>query len=188
MNKGIISNSSDFVCVCVGDGCRHWERYCSALDSRTQWASKLLQDFQKKLESSGFPPPPPEPREPNTQPLGKTKKKIHSDKDRTENSNMWCMFLLIGEMTPIGLCLLGDGESVTNSDESLALKKLRSSCMVIRVDDLDIHQVSVTKTHTLTRRHRFHLKMVKKKKSNISGEPWWHTCLQGFRIWSPTPL
>ncbi|XP_053498604.1 bridge-like lipid transfer protein family member 3A isoform X2 [Ictalurus furcatus] len=85
-----------------GDGCRHWERYCSALDSRTQWASKLLQDFQKKLESSGFPQPPSEPR---------------------------------------------DGESVTNADESLALKKLRSSCMVIRVDDLDIHQVSTRGRH-----------------------------------------
>lgn len=58
--------------ACVGDGCRHWERHCSALDSRTQWASKLLQDFQKKLESSGFPPPPSEPREPNTQPLSNT--------------------------------------------------------------------------------------------------------------------
>ncbi|KAK3519389.1 hypothetical protein QTP70_026949 [Hemibagrus guttatus] len=88
------------------DGCRHWERYCSALDSRTQWASKLLQDFQKKLESSGFPQPPSEPREPNTQ---SPAKKIH-----------------------------GNGESVTNTDQSL--KKLRSSCMVIRVDDLDIHQ------------------------------------------------
>ncbi|MCI4387166.1 hypothetical protein PGIGA_G00071050 [Pangasianodon gigas] len=85
------------------DGCRHWERYCSALDSRTQWASKLLQDFQKKLESSGFPQPPSEPR---------------------------------------------DGESVTNSDECLALKKLRSSCMVIRVDDLDIHQVSTGGRHS----------------------------------------
>ncbi|KAG7323759.1 hypothetical protein KOW79_013461 [Hemibagrus wyckioides] len=98
------------------DGCRHWERYCSALDSRTQWASKLLQDFQKKLESSGFPQPPSEPREPNTQ---SPAKKIH-----------------------------GNGESVTNADQSLALKKLRSSCMVIRVDDLDIHQVSTGGRHS----------------------------------------
>ncbi|TSP79438.1 UHRF1-binding protein 1 [Bagarius yarrelli] len=98
------------------DGCRHWERYCSALDSRTQWASKLLQDFQKKLETSGFSQPPSEPREPNIQ---SPTRKMHED-----------------------------GESVTSSDESLALKKLRSSCMVIRVDDLDIRQVSTGGRHS----------------------------------------
>ncbi|KAK2825568.1 hypothetical protein Q7C36_019495 [Tachysurus vachellii] len=100
------------------DGCRHWERYCSALDSRTQWASKLLQDFQKKLESSLFPQPSSEPCEPNTQ---SPAKKIHGD---------------------------GESVTVTNADESLALKKLRSSCMVIRVDDLDIHQVSTGGRHS----------------------------------------
>ncbi|KAI5095570.1 UHRF1-binding protein 1 [Silurus meridionalis] len=98
-----------------GDGCRHWERHCSALDSRTQWASKLLQDFQKKLESSGFPQPPSEPRDPNAQSPGR---KMHRD------------------------------ESVPNPDDSSALKNLRSSCMVIRVDDLDIRQVSIRGRHS----------------------------------------
>ncbi|GAA6080467.1 UHRF1-binding protein 1, partial [Tachysurus ichikawai] len=103
------------------DGCRHWERYCSALDSRTQWASKLLQDFQKKLESSGFPQPSSEPCEPNTQ---SPAKKLHGD---------------------------GESVTVTNADEILDLKKLRSSCMVIRVDDLDIHQLTECATVTQNR-------------------------------------
>lgn len=69
---------------------------------------------------------------------------------------LYYKFLLIDEMIPT-VCLLGDGESIRNSHESLALKKLRSSCMVIRVDDLDIHQVSVN-THTPSHSHRFHFK------------------------------
>ncbi|XP_062870976.1 bridge-like lipid transfer protein family member 3A [Trichomycterus rosablanca] len=95
-----------------GDGCRHWERHCSSLDSGSQWASKLLQDFQKNLESSGFPEPPSEPG--------------GSSMNSTSRTN------------PDG----DSGVKVPPDPDGSALKKLRSSCMVVRVDDLDIHQVS----------------------------------------------
>uniref|UniRef100_A0A673KDA5 Uncharacterized protein n=1 Tax=Sinocyclocheilus rhinocerous TaxID=307959 RepID=A0A673KDA5_9TELE len=40
-----------------GDGCRHWERHCGAMESRAQWAAKLLQEFQRRVEDLGIPGP-----------------------------------------------------------------------------------------------------------------------------------
>uniref|UniRef100_A0A8C2K465 UHRF1 binding protein 1 n=1 Tax=Cyprinus carpio TaxID=7962 RepID=A0A8C2K465_CYPCA len=76
-----------------GDGCHHWEHHCGAMESRAQWAAKLLQEFQKRMEDLGIPGPHSEP-----------------------NAN--------------------------------GSPRLRSSCMVIRVDDLDIHQVSTGGRHS----------------------------------------
>ena len=41
----------------AGDGCRHWERHCGAMDARAQWAGILLQEFQRRGEASGIPGP-----------------------------------------------------------------------------------------------------------------------------------
>lgn len=49
------------VCDNTGDGCRHWERHCGAMESRAQWAAKLLQEFQRKVEDLGIPGPHTEP-------------------------------------------------------------------------------------------------------------------------------
>ncbi len=46
---------------CTGDGCRHWERHCGAMESRAQWAAKLLQEFQRRVEDLGIPGPHSEP-------------------------------------------------------------------------------------------------------------------------------
>ncbi|XP_035378285.1 UHRF1-binding protein 1 isoform X1 [Electrophorus electricus] len=94
-----------------GDDCRHWEHYCGAMDTRTQWVAKLLQDFQRRVENSGFPAPP------GWRPPG-----------NVEGSPNGSPSSLGGTAAPAAP---GD-----------ALKMLRSSCMVVRVDDLDIHQVS----------------------------------------------
>ncbi|XP_076874994.1 bridge-like lipid transfer protein family member 3A [Brachyhypopomus gauderio] len=95
-----------------GDGCRHWERHCGAMDARTQWAAKLLQDFQRRVESSGFPAPSSDqPAPPRTPPNLETTRYSATPS---------------GPAPPLGG----------------TLKTLRSSCIVMRVDDLDIHQVS----------------------------------------------
>ncbi|XP_059383250.1 bridge-like lipid transfer protein family member 3A isoform X2 [Carassius carassius] len=114
-----------------GDGCRHWERHCGAMESRAQWAAKLLQEFQRRVEDLGFPGPHPEP---NMSAKDSPPKKI---KD--------------GESLPN----LSPERSQTSRRTSAAvpssgppLKRLRSSCMVIRVDDLEIHQVSTGGRHS----------------------------------------
>uniref|UniRef100_A0A8C1Q6G7 UHRF1 binding protein 1 n=1 Tax=Cyprinus carpio TaxID=7962 RepID=A0A8C1Q6G7_CYPCA len=88
-----------------GDGCHHWERHCGAMESRAQWAAKLLQEFQKRMEDlvSSFSP------------------------ERTPSSRR---------------------TSAAAPSSGSSLKRLRSSCMVIRVDDLDIHQVSTGGRHS----------------------------------------
>uniref|UniRef100_W5KWF8 Bridge-like lipid transfer protein family member 3A n=1 Tax=Astyanax mexicanus TaxID=7994 RepID=W5KWF8_ASTMX len=89
-----------------GDGCRHWEGYCGAMDSRAQWAAKLLQEFQQRVDASGFPGP-------------------IADQNPPESAR---------KSSPEG--------GVASRTSGTALKRFRSSCMVFRVDDLDIHQVS----------------------------------------------
>lgn len=103
------------------DGCKHWERHNAAMEAQAQWAGKLLQDFQKRVEASGFPGP-------STEVLQSTKDspaRMGQDKQSTTKS---------------GASDKGQPAN-RNSSESL-LKRLRSSCVVIRMDDFDIHQVS----------------------------------------------
>lgn len=49
----------------TADGCRHWEHHNGAMEAQAQWAGKLLQDFQKRVEASGFPGPQTEVLQPN---------------------------------------------------------------------------------------------------------------------------
>ncbi|XP_077368729.1 bridge-like lipid transfer protein family member 3A [Festucalex cinctus] len=107
------------------DGCRHWERYSGAMEAQAQWAGKLLHEYQRRAESFGFPDlytdvpephndsPPRTPRDGTTSP-----KSNRSDKEQSARNNA--------------------GTSPSRS----TLKRLRSSCMVVRIDDVDIHQVS----------------------------------------------
>ncbi|XP_068996527.1 bridge-like lipid transfer protein family member 3A [Embiotoca jacksoni] len=108
------------------DGCRHWERHSGAMEAHAQWAGKLLQEYQKRAEASGFPGPnvPEEPLPDNESPAKTVQdgqsspKSTSSRKERSTSSS-----------------------SATGPPES-SLKRLRSSCVVIRMDDVDIHQVS----------------------------------------------
>ncbi|XP_013888456.1 UHRF1-binding protein 1 [Austrofundulus limnaeus] len=97
------------------DGCRHWERHSGAMEAQAQWAGKLLQEYQKRAEACGFPRPHADVSQPTKESSAKT----------TQN----------GQSSP-----LSDKEQA--SRQSSALKRLRSSCVVIRMDDVDIHQVS----------------------------------------------
>ncbi|XP_016118304.1 UHRF1-binding protein 1-like [Sinocyclocheilus grahami] len=111
-------------CVVTGDGCRHWERHCGAMESRAQWAAKLLQEFQRRMEDLGIPGPHSEP---NVSAKDSPAKKI-KDGESLPNFSP--------ERTPTSR-----RTSAAAPSSGTPLKRLRSSCMVIRVDDLDIHQV-----------------------------------------------
>nr|XP_020466385.1 UHRF1-binding protein 1 isoform X2 [Monopterus albus] len=107
------------------DGCRHWERHSVAMEAQAQWAGKLLQEYQRRAEASGFPGPHTEVRQPTKDSPAKAVKdgqcspKLNScDKEQSSSRT-----------------------TVTTSADS-SLKRLRSSCVVVRMDDVDIHQVS----------------------------------------------
>lgn len=34
----------------TGDSCKHWVKYCDAMETRDQWAKKLVNEFQSKME------------------------------------------------------------------------------------------------------------------------------------------
>ncbi|XP_026115494.1 UHRF1-binding protein 1-like isoform X2 [Carassius auratus] len=114
-----------------GDGCRHWERHCGAMESRAQWAAKLLQEFQRRMEELGIPGPHSEP---NVSAKDSPAKKIKDGESRSSFSP---------DRTPSSR-----RTSAAVPSSGPPLKRLRSSCMVIRVDDLDIHQVSSGGRHS----------------------------------------
>uniref|UniRef100_A0AAV2LZR6 UHRF1-binding protein 1 n=1 Tax=Knipowitschia caucasica TaxID=637954 RepID=A0AAV2LZR6_KNICA len=97
------------------DGCKHWERHNAAMEAQAQWTGKLLQDFQRRAEASGFPGPLSEANPPT---------KDSPDRTRQEST-----------------LKTSASEHISSSVRS-ELKRLRSSSVVIRMDDFDIHQVS----------------------------------------------
>uniref|UniRef100_A0A3P8TQQ6 Bridge-like lipid transfer protein family member 3A n=1 Tax=Amphiprion percula TaxID=161767 RepID=A0A3P8TQQ6_AMPPE len=94
----------------LADGCRHWERHSGAMEAQAQWAGKLLQEYQRRAEASGFPGPQTEVPQPGKDSPAKT----------------------LQEQTT----------SKSSATAPSSLKRLRTNCVVIRMDDVDIHQVS----------------------------------------------
>ncbi|XP_068453539.1 bridge-like lipid transfer protein family member 3A [Clinocottus analis] len=103
------------------DGCRHWERHSGAMEAQAQWAGKLLQEYQRRAEASGFPGPHTEGPQSSA--------KTGQDGQCSPKSS------------PSGADPASSRNSVT-APPGAALKRLRSSCVVVRMDDVDIHQVS----------------------------------------------
>ncbi|XP_029012397.1 bridge-like lipid transfer protein family member 3A isoform X2 [Betta splendens] len=101
------------------DGCRHWERHSGAMEAQAQWAGKLLQEYQKRVEGSGFPGPEAE-----------------TTKDSPAKTD--------GQSSPEANCKKEQAptKDFVTGPSGLSLKRLRSSCVVVRLDDVDIHQVS----------------------------------------------
>ncbi|XP_030589071.1 UHRF1-binding protein 1 isoform X2 [Archocentrus centrarchus] len=104
------------------EGCRHWERHSGAMDAQAQWAGKLLQEYQRRVEASGFPGPHTEISQ--------------SAKDSPSKT------VQDGQPSPKSNSSEKEQAASKSSAASGSLKKLRSSCVVIRMDDVDIHQVS----------------------------------------------
>ncbi|XP_039604616.1 UHRF1-binding protein 1 [Polypterus senegalus] len=102
-----------------GDGSRHWERHCSAMEIREQWVNKTLQNFKWNAEGP-------------TRYMGGTPLGARESPSKQPSRSH-------------------DGESTQTffpSDSVPPWKRLRCSCMVLRVDDLDIHQVSTGGRHS----------------------------------------
>ncbi|CAG04039.1 unnamed protein product, partial [Tetraodon nigroviridis] len=106
------------------DGCRHWERHSGAMEIQAQWAAKLLQEYQKRAEASGFP--------------------------ATAYGLKILRFLFFlhiyisdGQSSPKWSCReQAASRNSVRAPAGSSMKRLRSSCMVIRMDDVDIRQVS----------------------------------------------
>ncbi|XP_006907411.1 UHRF1-binding protein 1 isoform X1 [Pteropus alecto] len=107
----------------AGDSCKHWVRHCDAMETRGQWAQKLVMEFQSKMEKwheeTGLKPP---------WHLG-----VDSPFRRKADS------LSSPRKNPLER---SPSQGQQAAFRPPAWNRLRSSCMVIRVDDLDIHQVS----------------------------------------------
>ncbi|XP_021115623.1 UHRF1-binding protein 1 isoform X2 [Heterocephalus glaber] len=107
----------------AGDSCKHWARHCEAMETRGQWAQKLVMEFQSKMEKwheeTGL----------------KTSWHLGVDAPFRRKAAS----LSSPQKNPLEKTSLQGRESTFRPP---AWNRLRSSCMVVRVDDLDIHQVS----------------------------------------------
>ncbi|XP_035952026.2 bridge-like lipid transfer protein family member 3A isoform X4 [Halichoerus grypus] len=107
----------------AGDSCKHWVRHCEAMETRVQWAQKLVMEFQSKMEKwheeTGLKPP---------WHLG-----VDSPFRRKADS------LSSPRKNPVER---SPSQGRQAAFRPPAWNRLRSSCLVVRVDDLDIHQVS----------------------------------------------
>ncbi|KAK5863883.1 hypothetical protein PBY51_000875 [Eleginops maclovinus] len=107
------------------DGCRHWERYSGAMEAQAQWAGKLLQEYQRRVQASGIPGPNSEGPQTNKDSPAKTVRNGQSSpKSGTSHTEQ------------------AAGRNCVTAPSGSSLKRLRSCCVVVRVDDVDIHQVS----------------------------------------------
>ncbi|XP_053459203.1 bridge-like lipid transfer protein family member 3A [Nycticebus coucang] len=107
----------------TGDSCKHWVRHCEAMETRSQWAQKLVMEFQNKMEKwhEDMHLKPPwhlgvdSPFRRKAESLSSPRKNsLERNPSQSRQAAFW----------------------------PPAWNRLRSSCMVVRVDDLDIHQVS----------------------------------------------
>ncbi|XP_040472892.1 UHRF1-binding protein 1 [Falco naumanni] len=106
----------------AGDPCKHWVRYSEAMETRGQWAKKLVSEFQSKIEKLYEEMDPAFAKTPLSPFKRKPDTTLSPHKSPLEK----------GRVPPTSLPRL----------RHPPWNRLRSSCVVVRVDDLDVHQVS----------------------------------------------
>ncbi|KFW69510.1 UHRF1-binding protein 1, partial [Pygoscelis adeliae] len=106
----------------AGDACKHWVRYSEAMETRGQWAKKLVSEFQSKIEKLYEEMDPAFARTPLSPFKRKPDTSLSPHRSPLEK----------GRVPPTSLPRL----------RHPPWNRLRSSCVVVRVDDLDVHQVS----------------------------------------------
>ncbi|OXB68472.1 hypothetical protein ASZ78_000409, partial [Callipepla squamata] len=112
----------------AGDACKHWVRYSEAMETRGHWAKRLVSEFQSKVEKhyeemdAAFAKTPLSPfrKKPDAS--------LSPHKSPSEK----------GRGPPSSLPQL----------RHPPWHRLRSSCVLLRVDDLDVHQVSTAGQHS----------------------------------------
>ncbi|XP_053102206.1 bridge-like lipid transfer protein family member 3A isoform X2 [Hemicordylus capensis] len=115
----------------AGDTCNHWVRYCDAMETREQWAKKLVGEFQNKMGKHD--------EEMSSKAAGREspfKKKPDILSSSQENS------------PEKGVPQASIPPPTLFRCPQPAWNRLRSSCVVVRVDDLDIYQVSTAGQHS----------------------------------------
>ncbi|XP_042317829.1 UHRF1-binding protein 1 [Sceloporus undulatus] len=118
----------------AGDSCKHWVRYCDAMDTREQWAKKLVEEFQNKMGNYG---------EEICFPSSKTASRESPFKKKTDTPSS------SQKSSPEkGIPMASTPPPTLFGLQRPAWNRLRSSCLVLRVDDLDIHQVSTAGQHS----------------------------------------
>nr|XP_060629091.1 bridge-like lipid transfer protein family member 3A isoform X2 [Anolis sagrei ordinatus] len=118
----------------AGDSCKHWVRYCNAMESREKWAKKLVEEFQNKMEKYG---------EEISFCTSKTAARESPFKMKTDTPSS------SQKSSPEkGIPTASKPPPFLFGLQRPAWKRLRSSCLVLRVDDLDIHQVSTAGQHS----------------------------------------
>ncbi|XP_036023121.1 UHRF1-binding protein 1 [Onychomys torridus] len=109
----------------AGDSCKHWVRHCEAMETRSHWAQELVMEFQSKMgkwhEGSSSVKPP-----------------WHLGVDAAAFRKKADSFSSPGK-SPLDKSPAQGWQAAFGPP---AWNRLRSSCLVVRVDDLDIHQVS----------------------------------------------
>ncbi|KAM3659036.1 bridge-like lipid transfer protein family member 3A isoform 1-T1 [Ammospiza maritima maritima] len=108
----------------AGDACKHWVRYSEAMETRGQWAKKLVSEFQSKMEKFYEESDPMFARTPLSPFKRKPGKEPPQSPQRSSPEK--------GRAPPTSLPRL----------RQPPWHRLRSSCVLLRVDDLDVHQVS----------------------------------------------
>ncbi|NXO71534.1 URFB1 protein, partial [Phainopepla nitens] len=106
----------------AGDACKHWVRYSEAMETRGQWAKQLVSEFQSKMEKLYEETDPVFARTPLSPFKRKPDPPQSPQKSPPEK----------GRAPPRSLPRL----------RHPPWHRLRSSCVLVRVDDLDVHQVS----------------------------------------------
>ncbi|XP_068929594.1 bridge-like lipid transfer protein family member 3A isoform X2 [Petaurus breviceps papuanus] len=110
----------------AGENCRHWVRHCEAMETRGQWAQKLVMEFQSKIEKWNEE--------------SDLKSSLHLETDLPFHKKLGSFSS--PQKTPLDKSSLHSRQAAPTPLWPPAWNRLRSSCLVVRVDDLDVHQVS----------------------------------------------
>ncbi|XP_043856196.1 UHRF1-binding protein 1 isoform X1 [Dromiciops gliroides] len=110
----------------AGENCKHWVRHCEAMETRDQWAQKLVTEFQSKIEKW------------NEEADLKSSLHLGTDLPFHKKSESFSS----PQKSHLEKSSLRSSQAVPTPLWPPAWNRLRSSCLVVRVDDLDVYQVS----------------------------------------------
>ncbi|XP_041051520.1 UHRF1-binding protein 1 [Carcharodon carcharias] len=116
----------------ANDSCKHWVRHCETMEARTRWAQDLLQEFQSKVQTIiDHHEDTTAVRSPTKESPGKRKgsptRKVTAGKRHASDQL---------------------ASAATSDSRQPPWSRLRSSCVVVRIDDLDVYQVSEAGQHS----------------------------------------
>ncbi|XP_072336605.1 bridge-like lipid transfer protein family member 3A [Scyliorhinus torazame] len=116
----------------ANDSCKHWVRHSETMEARTCWAQNLLQEFQSKVQTIiDHHEDATVAKSPTKEPPGKRKgsptRKVTAGKRRASDQS---------------------ASATTSDSRQPPWSRLRSSCVVVRIDDLDVYQVSEAGQHS----------------------------------------